>query len=260
MISDMTECTVCEGTLAVCALEPAKKKMLQQPPFAPYWGPPATSPDWCEQNYTVSPYIAEFWNFATSIPIFALAFYGFVFGLRQRYETRVLAPLLLMSIVGLGSCAFHGTLQLWGQALDELSMIWAAASLLYAVLEPSPTLLRPWLGPALATYCSAFSVAYFYLPEYFVWFLISYIVLVLSLFFGALRSYGAVRNASVRLMLVVSALFYVGGFALLWLPDKLMCSRVQPYQFHALFHLTSTVGPWYLIQHGAWGGGFDYFF
>ena len=86
-------------------------------------------------------------------------------------------------------------------------------------------------------------------PRSFVWFLCSYIALVLALFFGALRSYKEVPDATVRLMLVISAVFYVSGFAFLWLPDKLMCERVQPMQFHALFHLTSTVGPWYLIQH-----------
>jgi hypothetical protein len=70
-----------------------------------------------------------------------------------------------------------------------------------------------------------------------------------SLTGGALRSYQRVMDANVRTMLVVSALFYVAGFAFFWLPDKLMCERVQSLQFHALFHISSTVGPWYLIQH-----------
>lgn len=214
---------------------------------APFWGPPQTTPDWCEPNYTYTPYIAEFWNTLTSVPIFALAAYGLIHGARHRYEPRVLLPLLLMAAVGLGSVAYHGTLQRWGQAMDEVSMIWAAASLLYVVLEPAPAVARPWLAPALLSYCAVFSAAYFFLP--FEVFLSSYIALVLALFYGALRSYQRVMDANVRTMLVVSALFYVAGFAFFWLPDKLMCERVQSLQFHALFHVTSTVGPWYLIQH-----------
>lgn len=130
-----------------------------------YWGPITASVNWCEPDYVYTRHVAEFWNTATSFPIFALAFYGFLVGLRQGYEVRVLLPLLFMAVVGVGSMAFHGTLQLWGQALDELAMIWAAASLLYAVLEPTPVVRRKWLAPALTLYCTSFSVAYFFLPE-----------------------------------------------------------------------------------------------
>lgn len=31
-------------------------------PIAGYWGEPTSTLDWCEENYIVTPYIAEFWN------------------------------------------------------------------------------------------------------------------------------------------------------------------------------------------------------
>jgi hypothetical protein len=138
-----------------------------------------------------------------------------------------------MSSVGFGSMAFHGTLQKWGQAMDELSMIWAAAALVFAVLEIDVGVKRTWLGPALVVYCAFFSVVYFYLD--FAWFLGSYIALVLTLFAGSLRFCGKTQNRNVKLLLGVSAVLYAGGFLFLWLPDKLLCEKVQPYQFHALF-------------------------
>ena len=202
---------------------------------APYWGSVTASVNWCEPDYVYTPYIAEWWNTLTSFPIFALALYGFFVGLRQGYSKRVLAPLLLMAVVGFGSMAFHGTLQKWGQAIDELAMIWAAAALVFAVFEIDVRVQRAWLAPALLLYCAAFSAAYFYLPEYFVWFLLSYIVLVLTLFAGSLRFCGKAGDKNARLLLVVSAVLYAGGFFLLWLPDKLMCERVRDWQFHALF-------------------------
>jgi len=58
-----------------------------------------------------------------------------------------------------------------------------------------------------------------------------------------------VRHDGAKRLLVAAFVFYVGGFAVLWLPDRLACARVQRFQLHALFHLTSTVGPWSLIQH-----------
>lgn len=35
-----------------------------------YWGPPTSTLDWCEENYAVSYYIAEFceWNRASLLP------------------------------------------------------------------------------------------------------------------------------------------------------------------------------------------------
>jgi len=191
--------------------------------------PPCSSVDWCEHNYLYSPYVAEWWNTLTSFPIFALALYGFIIGVREGYSKRVLAPLLLMSVVGFGSMCFHGTLQKWGQAIDELAMIWAAAALAFAVYEIDVKVRRLWLAPALVAYCASFSVAYFFLPEYFVWFLLSYIVLVLILFVGALRFCGSASDGNVRTMLGVAAVMYAGGFFLLWLPDKLLCEKVQDW-------------------------------
>ena len=38
-------------------------------PFDPagYWGLPTSTIDWCEQNYAVTPYVAEFFNTVSSL-------------------------------------------------------------------------------------------------------------------------------------------------------------------------------------------------
>ena len=231
-----------------------------------------------------------------------MALYGLAVGLRQGYAKRLMVPFAGMAVVGLGSTAFHGTLQAWGQAADELSSKLqrapgarilaclppipslvglpppprsdvvvsgaftrlqpltrltpsppahaSAAALLYAVLEPDVALRRPWLAPGLLLYCAGFTAAYFVLP--FLFFLLSYIAIVVALFLATTASFAAIRLPAARRLLVAAFALYAGGFLLFWLPDKLLCAAVQPLYGHALFHTTSAVGPYSLIQHVAW--------
>jgi hypothetical protein len=54
-----------------------------------YHGPVDANIDWCERNYDTSPYIAEFWNALSSLPIFAFALAGYVLGAKHaRIEAR----------------------------------------------------------------------------------------------------------------------------------------------------------------------------
>ena len=45
-----------------------------------YWTgkmpPHNVQPPWCEADYAVTPYIAEFWNTLTSVPLVAIGFYS----------------------------------------------------------------------------------------------------------------------------------------------------------------------------------------
>jgi len=136
--------------------------------------------------------------------------------------------------------------------MDELPMIWAAAALLFSVFETKPEIERTWLAPALVLYCAGFTAAYLSSPDLFVFFLLTYIALILSLFFGSLAYYSRIQHIAAKRLLVAAAVLYLGGFFLFWLPDKLACKSVQAFQFHALFHLTSTMGPW-VRGRGGWG-------
>ena len=191
-----------------------------------------------------TPYVAELFNTVSSVPIFALGMFGVVWGLRRGYAKRFIMPLFLFGLVGLGSVAFHGTLLYAGQAMDELPMIYAATALLFSVVETKATIARAWLAPALVLYCAAFTAAYILSPDLFVYFLLTYIALILAIFFGSIDYYRRIKHAGAKRLLWLAAIFYLGGFFLFWMPDKLSCAAVQRFQFHALFHLTSSIGPW----------------
>ena len=90
-----------------------------------YWSPSTSSIDWCERNYVVTRYIAEFWNCLSSFSMCLLGGILFVRGLRNKVEHRFLFSSLGFVLVGLGSAYFHGTLTHLGQMADELPMVYS---------------------------------------------------------------------------------------------------------------------------------------
>ncbi|EPS36616.1 hypothetical protein H072_9836 [Dactylellina haptotyla CBS 200.50] len=130
------------------------------------WGTPTSSVNWCETDYTISYYVAEFFNSMTSMCMVGFALLG-QWSLRYLskninsksnpkrdiYDPLLAHPSLLgvdrvwftwfaLQIVGWGSVAFHGSLQWWSQAFDEIPMVWCATihltTCLVARYDPLP--------------------------------------------------------------------------------------------------------------------------
>ena len=85
---------------------------------------------WCEPKYSVTPHFAEFWNTLTGVPYVLLALWGFT-------HSRGLKRLLWVQVafIGIGTSAFHGTLTLGGQLLDEISIVLFLATAGSALLQ-----------------------------------------------------------------------------------------------------------------------------
>ncbi|CAB3985744.1 alkaline ceramidase 3-like [Paramuricea clavata] len=98
------------------------------------WGIPTSTLDWCEENYAVTRYVAEFWNTITNyfmvVPPLLAALRCHQLGL----DTRFLLSFLSFMGIGVGSTLFHATLQYKMQLLDELPMIYCTYIMLYCVL------------------------------------------------------------------------------------------------------------------------------
>ena len=90
-----------------------------------YWSPISSSIDWCERNYVLSNYIAEFWNCLSSLSMCVLAGILFLRGRSNRIENRFLLMSFSFGLVGFGSAYFHGTLTHYGQMADELPMVYS---------------------------------------------------------------------------------------------------------------------------------------
>lgn len=104
-----------------------------------YWGPVTSTVDWCEVNYSWSFYVAEWFNTFSS---FAMVFVGLLGVMlhntnhrKSILERRFTLGFLAVSLVGLGSAAFHSTLQFNLQMLDEVPMLWSVLIMFYSLIE-----------------------------------------------------------------------------------------------------------------------------
>lgn len=100
-----------------------------------FWGERTASVDWCEENYVVSHYIAEFWNTVSNFAIILPALVGLIQALRDGVESRIVLTYAALVVVGCGSWAFHMTLLYATQMCDEIPMLWGVAIITYCLWE-----------------------------------------------------------------------------------------------------------------------------
>jgi len=98
---------------------------------AGWWGDPTSSIDWCERNYQHSEYIAEFFNTISNIAMVLSGTYGMYQAVKYGFELRFIVLGAGVAVVGIGSAAFHATLQYWAQMWDEVPMVWTMLIWLY---------------------------------------------------------------------------------------------------------------------------------
>lgn len=215
-----------------------------------YWGKRTSAVDWCEPNYTWSYYIAEFFNTITSLPAAVLAFYGVYLCYKYGYEKRMIVANLLIATVGLGSAAFHGTLLWTGQIFDELPMVYTCLCFLYIVteFEAKEKPVSKYMAPGLLLYSALFTGVYLFIPSFFIFFLIGFILGVLSLCYHGYRVFSHPNTVkSQKVFIVLAIAFYIGGWLGFWVPEVAACERLRAFNFHSLWHVTSTFGCFFLM-------------
>lgn len=82
--------------------------------------------DWCEENYGITVFVAEFFNTISNALFFVIP--PLMIYLFRQYTAQVTSHInivwVLMFVVGMGSVYFHATLSLFGQLIDEISILW----------------------------------------------------------------------------------------------------------------------------------------
>ncbi|KAI9179426.1 alkaline ceramidase ydc1 [Blastocladiella emersonii ATCC 22665] len=102
--------------------------------------------NWCESDFDVVWFIAEFINTLSNIPMILLGLYGMYNARKYGYEARFLLGYAALAFVGFGSAAFHGFLTYRAQLLDETPMVVGTSLYIYAAFQPWRARPPMWLN------------------------------------------------------------------------------------------------------------------
>ncbi|XP_046852710.1 alkaline ceramidase 3-like [Xenia sp. Carnegie-2017] len=221
------------------------------------WGDPTSTLDWCEENYVVTKYVAEFWNTITNyfmvVPplLTAIRFY------KTGVDARFVMSFLSVVAIGIGSTLFHATLLYKMQLLDELPMIYCTYIILYCVLtcNDEPHKKTFYLKFFLTISCVIVTLIYLIVvnPLVFQWaYGLSVAVLIVATNYSA-------RKYNVPLKFSILALICYGFGFILWNIDNEFCIYVRYFrgllpwpfntvgQLHAWWHCFAAFGGYFQI-------------
>jgi dihydroceramidase len=220
-------------------------------PTVGYWSPSTSSIDWCERNYVVTYYIAEFWNCLSSLTMCIVAGILFIRGLYNRLERRYIYLSLSFGIVGLGSAYFHGTLTHWGQMADELPMVYSMIIWWYILFHMNrSTMTRrskyDWtivLGVFYAlfwTYIHNLQTFVIIFQGHFTLMVIGGIARLIYLY----RQICYRTNEIYYLILFYTSLLLLASIC--WILDQYLCEQINIYfkfnpQLHAWWHVVCAI-------------------
>lgn len=203
-----------------------------------FWGPVTSSIDWCENNYVLSSYIAEFYNTISNIPTIILAIIGLIIALSQGFEKRFTVLHLSNMILAMGGILFHGTLQRVQQQSDETPMVWEMLLYIYILYSPDWH-YRSTMPTFLFLYGAIFAIVHS-LFHFKISFKVHYAVLCLLCIPRMYKYYIHTEDpAAKRLAKLYLATLFFGS--LCWLCDRVFCEHVSVWpinpQGHALWHI-----------------------
>jgi len=216
-----------------------------------YWGDTTSTLDWCEDNYEVSWYIAEFWNTVTNLSMILPPIWGIYRSIQRGLETRYLVGFSALLLVGVGSTMFHMTLKWSMQLLDEIPMVWSSLAFIYCqhMVASGPGERAPAMAATLALYGATFTCIYLTFPIPLIH-QVMYGLLVFWMIYQALAILQASNYHQPSLRMFLSGILMYGTGFLLWNLENELCPLVQGARAALpplLAPLTQLHGWWHLL-------------
>jgi dihydroceramidase len=221
-----------------------------------FWCPHTSTLDWCEENYVVTRYIAEFYNATSSLIFPLLAVYAGYHNYKAvKLPKRFITSFFILGLVGIGSALFHGTLKYSMQLADELPMIYGASQQLFCVVP------YYFAGILLSLICILFTWYYIFInrnPSFH-----HALFTILELSFAVIIYYkiSKLNNKREALKLLGNGISITLFAAILWSIDNNYCHYLKQFrqvmnrvysgpflEFHAWWHILSSFGVLWLLS------------
>ena len=187
-----------------------------------YWGNPDASVHFCEDKYNVLPYVAEYYNTMSAISYLIV---GLI--LRNFEKLKKISNSILF--LGVGTMLLHGTLRKYGQWVDECGML----SFSYDVIVEYR---RRKNKTTNFMYFICLIGSYFMLVK-FHFFVLLFLGLQVYIFVLSNKTY---KNFREKVLIQAYSVVFVISLVL-WVLDQFYCSYTKNYQFHALWHVGTSL-------------------
>lgn len=223
-----------------------------------YWGKVTSTINWCEEDYVVTRFIAEFCNTTTNSVFVLLATIAIINSLRYGYEKRILVIGAGYLLVGIGSWLFHMTLKYEFQLLDELPMIYTTLLMFWAIFDYQLS-VRQRAILTLFTIGVGVGVTWYYLVNQNPVFhevafgLITVAGLIRSWSLAHTKVTDPTAKADLKYSAILGATTFLSGFAL-WGVDQVQCSNITVtkhwmglpwgfvFELHGWWHILTGIG------------------
>jgi dihydroceramidase len=225
----------------------------------PFWGPVTANVDWCEKNYSYTPYIAELFNTLSSLPMIWMGIVGLIETQRMGLGRNYGLSFFCLAIVGLGSVLFHATLLYSCQLADELPMVFGTLAGMYQMMDIVVSLYREgklfvpnWVTVSALTSMGVITTVLMAswthtpLPMF-----VSYGAMTAFIFCSSAKLYMDKSDFTSKKVFEVSSLSYLLG-AMCWLVEKHFCGIMLTQYLHAFWHLFAGFGVYTFLTWGAY--------
>jgi len=211
-----------------------------------YWGAITSTIDWCEENYKITIYIAEFWNTISNLIIIGLSLYGLKNSLNNNIDYIFSIQYISILFVGLGSSLFHCTLRYTEQQLDEIPMMMGLFIWIYIIYKKEwikYLILQKYLYLILFTVCILYTILHIKY-NFTTIFQLTFGILVLFTAYKVYIYYKQIDNNELKK--IVRIYYYSIILATFcWLIDYHYCNLINKLsfnlQFHAWWHIFSGI-------------------
>ncbi|ORZ00597.1 alkaline phytoceramidase [Syncephalastrum racemosum] len=234
-----------------------------------YWGEPTSTIDWCEDNYAISPYIAEFFNTTTNLAFAFLALFGIYNTIQNGFSKSFILAHLSVLFVGIGSWCFHMTLQYEMQLLDELPMIYAGCVMVWHIFEVYSIRQYGVLLPIFLVFYSAFVTYSYLIIKNPVYHQVCYGILVFTVVFRSVYLVRTLPNALIYEKKTMTRLLWIsassfGGAFVVWNIDNQFCDPLHNLraavgmplgalsELHGWWHIGTGIGVYYFVVYNQW--------